>query len=305
MLLQILIIIIIIILLYVSSNDNECIGKKKNVIPKIIWTYWDKGELPEIVKLCIINWENLNPDYNIVLVTRQNIAKYSSEQIPKNFERMSPQRQSDWVRLAVLKGNGGFWIDSTIILTDNFDWIDNFIFGDIEGLAYFNPSHTIDNKHPIIESWFIVAKKNSRFIASWFKEFDYACKKFGNSGSDYVSELAQKYPAKIKDIVANIPKLIYQNYLTIHICASKIAQIDNINPQKYFSLLNCYEGPFRGSTKKTWRSPKYLKEFLTGFPTGKNPKMIKLVNHEQKFVLAMLQNCIEGSYCDQYLKINS
>lgn len=41
-------------------------GSTKPQIPKKIWTYWGKGEIPEFVSLCIAGWRQLNPEYSIV-----------------------------------------------------------------------------------------------------------------------------------------------------------------------------------------------------------------------------------------------
>ena len=42
-----------------------------------------------------------------------------------NFASLTPQRQSDWIRLYVLHKYGGIWIDSSTILTDSFKWLHN------------------------------------------------------------------------------------------------------------------------------------------------------------------------------------
>ena len=85
-----------------------------NKVPKIIWAYWD-SDMPSIVKKCIDGWKKYNPDYNIIVLNKNNYKKYID--IPddllnnKNFND-SAARFSDLLRLFQLTEYGGIWIDS-------------------------------------------------------------------------------------------------------------------------------------------------------------------------------------------------
>lgn len=279
-------------------------------IPKVIWTYWNEGTPPKLVQLCMNGWKRLNPDFKIVLIKRNTVTDIIQDPLPENFNSFSPQRQSDWIRLAVLKNFGGYWLDSTIMLTCGLAApVSPKNTADGSGVAYFNPFHTIKKSNPIIETWFIGVQKGNIFIEAWFIEFDRVCKKFGNDGSGYIRELQREYPSRLTEIVANIPSGHMQNYLTIYICASKISIIDNFNPLKYFTLQNCFDGPFFGCTKEKWRSLSYLCDFLfKGFsplPPDKL-KMVKFINHERKFIEEYLSRnnylCENGSLYDTLLE---
>jgi mannosyltransferase OCH1-like enzyme len=42
-------------------------------IPKKIWTYWDNDRLPEIIEKCINTWKKHNPNYEIIVLSKQNL----------------------------------------------------------------------------------------------------------------------------------------------------------------------------------------------------------------------------------------
>ena len=56
--------------------------KNYNRAPKRIWTYWGREDrIPKSVKMCLRNWAKWNPDYEIVLLTKelQRICHYSQQ----------------------------------------------------------------------------------------------------------------------------------------------------------------------------------------------------------------------------------
>jgi hypothetical protein len=45
---------------------------------------------------------------------------FISIETPKNFERILPQYQADWVRVAVLREHGGFWMDISMVFPTSY-----------------------------------------------------------------------------------------------------------------------------------------------------------------------------------------
>ena len=67
--LLIIVMCLFIILLYFCKKIPEYF--QNNEIPKIIWTYWDTDEIPEIVKLSIQSWKKTSPQYKINLMNQK------------------------------------------------------------------------------------------------------------------------------------------------------------------------------------------------------------------------------------------
>lgn len=92
---------------------------------KKLWVCWLQGEdnAPEIVKCCIKNMRKYAAEYEVVVVTNENLRDFIS--LPKyvyekNAKGIIPNAQfADIVRVSLLAEKGGIWIDSTVLLTDN------------------------------------------------------------------------------------------------------------------------------------------------------------------------------------------
>ena len=171
--LLIIVLCLFIILLYFDKKIPEHFENKpaqiitnsylsNDKVPKIIWTYWDTDEVPEIVKLSMKSWKKTSPNYFINLMNQKNIEEYVS--LPENWKRLPSYRQSDIIRLRLLEKYGGVWIDASTILLEN---LDNFISKD--NLTFFiTPSSSLEN--PVFENWFISAPPNNKVIKMWIEE---------------------------------------------------------------------------------------------------------------------------------------
>lgn len=131
-------------------------------VPKIIWTYWDTEEVPEIVKLSMKSWRKTSPNYFINLMNQKNIEEFVS--LPENWKRLPSYRQSDIIRLRLLEKYGGVWIDASTILLED---LDNFISKDNLTL-FITPLSSLEN--PVFENWFISAPPNNKVIKMWIEE---------------------------------------------------------------------------------------------------------------------------------------
>ena len=107
--------------LYVLSDQPVKKAAKEN---KTIWFCWLQGEknAPPVIAKCLESIRKYCPDYNVIVLTWENIAQYAD--IPdyiyeKNKKGIiSNTHFSDILRLALLTQNGGIWIDSTVFLTE-------------------------------------------------------------------------------------------------------------------------------------------------------------------------------------------
>ena len=176
--LLIIVMCLFIILLYFDKKIPE--NFENNKVPKIIWSYWDSHEIPEIVKLSIKSWKKTSPQYKINFMNQKNVEEYVS--LPTNWKTLPAYRQSDIIRLRLLEKYGGVWIDASTILLED---LDKFISKNNLTL-FITPRSSLEN--PVFENWFISAPPNNTVIKLWIEEVLIALsnpKEYIDKSSDY------------------------------------------------------------------------------------------------------------------------
>lgn len=99
-----------------------------------IWFCWFQGieNAPDIVKICQKSLEeNIDKDkQEIHYITLKNVDQYIKipKHIKEKFEKniISYTFYSDFIRTAILAKYGGFWIDSTVLVTENISSLCNY-----------------------------------------------------------------------------------------------------------------------------------------------------------------------------------
>ncbi len=148
---------------------------KRKKIPFIFWIMWWQGieSAPKLVKNNIIRLQNMVGKENVVVITKKNYKKFT--QISGNIEeklksnKISFTHWSDIVRFNLLRDNGGYWIDSTLILSNLFfrqfiqkNRLEDFISICMQQREY----HYVSLGK--WQSWFLGGKSNSNL-------FEYMC----------------------------------------------------------------------------------------------------------------------------------
>ena len=91
---------------------------------KIIWAFWDTSALPNLVQKCINSWRVHLPDWKIIILSTETLKPYISlDELPSSFSDLSNPFKSDVLRLLLLKKYSGVWLDSSLFVLDNFDWL--------------------------------------------------------------------------------------------------------------------------------------------------------------------------------------
>ena len=152
----------------IDSHDNNLPVTNfkfvKEVIPgfpKIIWILWFQGfnNMDYVVKNVIQSWKKYNPDWEIVILTKENLSDYIFVKL-KSTQTFAAQ--SDIIRLKLLSTYGGVWADATLICMQPLNnWIYNLVLP-----AKFWMYHGRDNGKGGA-SWFIVSSKFSPLINEW------------------------------------------------------------------------------------------------------------------------------------------
>lgn len=158
---MLLIIVALCILIILLINTN--FSNFQSEIPKIIWTYWD-GELSEFASECISTWYKTNPDWQVVILNKENLRDHLPDVDIFSFKYAdTPARTSDFIRLHVLAKHGGVWCDATSIIPKSLNWIDPKY--DYTGYRKTNEGFKE------IESWFFACKPGCDFVTKWRDEF--------------------------------------------------------------------------------------------------------------------------------------
>lgn len=251
----------------------KCKSNFQKEIPQTIWTFWSSKEKPPLIQKCLANFKKFNPDWTINVM--------NLDDVPEELRSLTPQRQSDWLRLNRLKDYGGVWLDASIILTEPLEWVRKIQQNDnTDGFMYYSNRHTVDKDTPVIESWFIAAVPQSPTIQKWFEEFDYACRKHGNDGRAYINDLVQRFGKGLqKKLLANIDM---PDYLSVYISHQKVINIDKIS-SKDFSWELDETGPYVYHIKNAWNSEKTVKNLIEE-PARYEPKLIKLIGSDRHYI---------------------
>ncbi len=163
--------------------------------PKIIWFCWFQGleNAPEIVKKAYESIKKHNSEYEIRVITENNISQYVD--IPdyiyekKRNGIMMTAHFADILRLCLLEKYGGTWIDSTCIMSSHIPQ-------DIENSKIFmfkNYKPASDALMSNIAVWFISSTKGNpvmtiakEVLLAYWKKYNFICDYFFTS---YVMEM--------------------------------------------------------------------------------------------------------------------
>lgn len=255
---------------------------------KIIWSYWNDTNLPEVVKLSIYTWKNNNPNYIICVLTENTLEQYINvNEFPKYYFDKSHTYKSDIIRLTLLEKYGGIWIDSSMLINESLSltWEPkNFDVG-----GYYLRSFTTNIDKPVFESWFIAAPKNSILIKEWKKELYLSCS-YKNI-NDYINYL--KHGLHI-----DLQKIETPGYLAIHCCFLKV-----INDTTYnIKIFNAEDGPYDYICKHNWVTSSAI-NYLLQPTTDEIPKSMKLRGPERNGII--LQYNKKGSIIDRIITNNN
>jgi len=254
-----------------------------NSIPKIIWTFWDTEELPDLINNIKKNNIKKLLDWNYIFVTNNNIHTYIPKNIfPKNYESLQASFKSDWIRLFLLKTYGGCWIDASIIINDQetLNVLYNQSVQKRSQLTCFilDPTKIYKKLNiPLsIESWFIIAPKNGSVINTWFNEFNKAVEiGFLNYKKNIIKE-----GIDISGIGLGYPTDENEVYLTVFACLNKVLQ-KSINPLPPLIFKNANDTMMKLHSQCKFDNKCVMNKFNNEKENVKNIPYIKLVGADR------------------------
>jgi hypothetical protein len=226
--------------------------------------------MPEFVSECIQTWKRANPDFQVTVYTRKNLQDKLREvnlTLPENFDKVRAAYQADWVRLAILKHDGGIWVDASFIMTRSIQLIlDIQEQEQTEGFMFYLDGWTHLPKFKYFENWFIASTPENSLISAWFQEFDWAFRRHGLENS-YLDHLISVYgETQFKKFVQGNSMA---SYLKQHIALQKVLQIDGVKPFSGIDVADGNLGPLYLTALEEWEFERLAKAVLTSWPSDR------------------------------------
>lgn len=186
---------------YLVDKYNKEEIKYPKCKKKRIWVFWYQGlnNAPMLVKRCIESINKYKLDYEVILLTKNNIKDYIEipEGILKKVENgiITITHFSDILRMGLLSIHGGIWVDATCLITgDVFKSFDN------------KTLNTCKNSESLWTGFFMGGKPNKLFSFCYELLIDYNLEE--NSLIEYflidhVINLAYKKVDGCKELIAS------------------------------------------------------------------------------------------------------
>ncbi len=138
-----------------------------------IFSYWDSGRAnaPEAVQRCLLRWEQLNPDHELVVHDASSIRSVLTG-LAVDPASLPVQALSDILRIRLLRQHGGVWTDATVLPALPLSaWSDSYL----SPAGFF--VYMAAPRHWRLATYLILAEPGNRFIealddmvrAYWFR----------------------------------------------------------------------------------------------------------------------------------------
>lgn len=208
-------------MLFTGKQSELPARLETQLIPRIIWTYWDSDNSDTLVDQCIQSWRIHNPGFDIHVLNNQNMERHIPlTDIPAGFLALPPAKRSDWVRLYVVSRHGGYWLDASILLTQSLAWLDAARSAQGAEFSGFHlEGYREDARLPVVESWAFGAPANSPFVTAWQKEFHHALIELGTEC--YLADIQNSGNQSVLQGIAD------PVYLLIHVAAQQVLRRGN------------------------------------------------------------------------------
>lgn len=279
---------------YDSTGDER--PPEPGPIPKIVWSYWHSEIKPLVVEQCVRNWMTLNPAFAVNLVDSGNLFDFvRKEELPQTFHHLGGVRQSEWLRLYLLRRYGGIWLDASIVLTRPLDWLlEAQAASRAHYLGFYLDRYTVRADCPIIDSWSMAAPAKSRFIEDWFAEFS------GKALTESMAYIEALGDAAFRaHILQKIPS---PGYLAVHVAAQVL-----LHRQKGYRLhlIRAEDSAYFFQTRaRRWKRAGFFAFMLLYRSGAALPALIKMRGGERRKLEIYLRwrlfrkNSIAGRFLD-------
>jgi hypothetical protein len=259
-------------LFFIPEITTPTVHSEPTPIPKVLYAFWDKPDVPKFIKMCFDTWVKHNPDYTIIFLNKESVSKYLPDIDFGSMNLKSHQQFSDMLRMHLLEKNGGIWIDASTIVNKSLNWVHEMqAKNNAEYVGYYQKAQTKLENSPMVENWFMASVPGSQFISDWKAEFlrmplfDDACK--------YVDSLEDE------GIIFN-RKFHIGCYLSMHAACQKVLQQ---NERVYnLELITAEEDAFKYLVESFWNDAFGVKRVMNG--QYKDTRINKITRHGRKVI---------------------
>ena len=266
----ILLSISILILIGILSITKQ----KSYILPKVVWTHWDKDSPPEVIQKNIQHTQRRLKDWEIKFITTDIYLKtLSNKTPPKGFEDLGVEHQADWIRLHLLYRYGGCWMDAGIIVNESINPLyRECVSNQADLLVFKNKQYQTNIQYPVAENWFILAPAGSEVVRLWLEEYTNAIEMGFHA---YKKEL-KKSGVDLQELM----KIKEDVYLTQHGCFQKVIQQRIPNTKILYH--NAEDTMFRIQAKECKWDKDCIKKKLEDVEYCKKIPYIKLRGTDRK-----------------------
>ena len=160
------------------------------MIPKIIHYIWVGGkEKPADIKRCMDTWKKHLEGYKVIEWNESNFDIEQHPFVKAAYEAKKWAYVSDYIRAYAIYNYGGIYLDTDILLLDNFDdFLNNRAFVGFENPNYpFTAAFGAEKGHPLVKD-----------MLDYYDELDTYHFDFKNNNTISVSDiLINKYGCKV------------------------------------------------------------------------------------------------------------
>ena len=153
----------------INTNDTT-----EYILPKRIYTFYDNPT--DIIKAHYDTWKRKLPDWEIILIDNSNLYDIVDHAFIDKYVKLDSIKFSDFLRVYLLKENGGVWLDGGIFITSPFlnQYYNEMINNKYDSCLYEYTIKSVKHNNkliPHIDNWFMMSKKNSKYMTDVFNEF--------------------------------------------------------------------------------------------------------------------------------------
>lgn len=248
----------------VGKEAPDC----NELIPRVIWTYWQVAPAPAFIQACLANWRRFAPDHELRALDRGKVGDWLTN-LRADFDELPAYRQADWLRIQLLARHGGVWMDASMLLSRDLGWMHDLRARHAaDYVGFYIDRYTTRPELPIVENWFMASVPGGSFATALATAFDRA---LDEGAEPLLLRLRSegRHAAVVQALTED-----FQRYLLMHVAASEL--LDRAPQAHRLVLLRAEDAPYAWLAAVGWRKRHhYARLALTHAPT-RLPALIKL-----------------------------
>lgn len=148
-------------------------GTRQRDPARLVWSYWSGPRDDVVFAWCQASWRRHLPNSTIRVLSPVTLGAFVN--VTKRWPRFAsypPSLQSDLARLAILARRGGVYMDATVFLFRDLDWVFEGARGAQTPVAF--QTSRAGEALPYVQSWFLHAPRaRTPLFERWSAELDH------------------------------------------------------------------------------------------------------------------------------------